>query len=107
MADEISIVFQPADEEGLFRAVRIEEDVEGHLRRSRDDLSRVVVEPIRRPDEALYRILVGGEDDVAGHAGEGLFVYLMRKPPPRGGRVASEDDVEGHVSRPQDKPEHM
>lgn len=106
MADEISIVFQPAGEEGLFRAVRIEEDVQGHLRRAREDLSRIAVEPIRHRDEALYRIMVGGDDDVVGHAGEGLFIYLMRRPEQPGGREdMSGEDVQGHISRPQDKPD--
>jgi hypothetical protein len=90
MADEISIVFQPAEEDGLFRPVRLEEDVHGHLRRAREDLSRIAVEPVRHRDRALYRIMVGDEDDVVGHAGEGLFVYLMRRPEPPGGREGTD-----------------
>ncbi|MFN2488629.1 MAG: hypothetical protein ABR529_02590 [Actinomycetota bacterium] len=107
MANEVSIVFEPTEEEGVFRALRIEEEVEGHLRRTRDDLSRVAIEPVRHGNEAHYRIMVGTDDDVAGHAATGLLVYLMRRPDDKRGRVdaSGDDDVAGHISRPQDKPE--
>jgi hypothetical protein len=63
---EVSIVFEPVDGD-LFRAVRIEEEVEGHLRRARDDLGGIVIEAAGVEGESLYRIHVAADDDVAGH----------------------------------------
>ena len=105
MGNEVSIVFQPAGDD-LFRPVRIEEEVEGHLRRAREDLSHISVEAVTRDDERLYRIRVAGDDEVTGHAAPGFSVYVMRRPEERGDRRdprgddARADEVHGHISRP-------
>ena len=94
MADTVAIVFEEVGE-GLFRPLRLEEEVEGHLRRSREDLSSVALEGLEQQGETLYRIRVAGGDDVAGHAGSGLF-YYRRRPDQPGVDDRPDDDVSGH-----------
>jgi hypothetical protein len=82
---EVSIVFEPVDGD-LFRPVRIEEEVEGHLRRARDDLGGIVIEAASTEGEALYRIHVATDDDVAGHVQGATTTYVVRPPGERGDR---------------------
>ena len=97
MGDTVAIVFEEA-EDGLFRPLRLEEEVEGHLRRSREDLSRISLHPVNDDSETLYRIQVADEDDdVAGHSGTGLFFYAKRRPDqPRADEGPQDDEVSGH-----------
>jgi hypothetical protein len=83
--DEVLIAFQRAGE-GLFKAVRLEEEIGGHLRRAREDLEQVGLEAVVVRDETLYRIKVAADDDVAGHAARVLVTYRLRRP---------QDDSEG------------
>ena len=79
MSDEVSVVFEQVGE-GVFRPVRLEEEVEGHLRRARDDLSSISLEPVEG-SEPLFRIRVAADDDVVGHSGHALFLYVLKRPP--------------------------
>ena len=96
MSDEVSVVFEQV-ETGVFKPVRLEEEVEGHLRRARDDLSSISLEPVEG-SEPLFRISVAGDDDVAGHSGHALFYYVLKRPPEP--RRPAEEEVRGHVGPP-------
>ena len=96
MGDTVAIVFEEV-EEGLFRPLRLEEEVEGHIRRRREDLSRLSLHPVNDDAETLYRIEVADDDDVAGHAGPSAFSYSRRRPAQPGTEEVGGDDVAGHA----------
>ena len=95
MPDTIAIVFEEVAE-GLFRPVRLEEEVEGHVRRSREDLSGIALHSLEQQGQTLYRIQVAGDDDVAGHSGSGLFFYARRRPGQSGVDDRPDNDVAAH-----------
>ena len=95
MGDTVAIVFEEV-EEGLFRPLRLEEEVEGHIRRRREDLSRLSLHPVNDDAETLYRIEVEDDDDVAGHGGPGVFSYTRRRPGQPGAEEVGREDVAGH-----------